>query len=42
LPYYSPILSFFLNTKEATWVRFLLRPMLFQIGVFGGMRNQIQ
>jgi hypothetical protein len=42
LPYYSPILSFFLNTKEASWVRFLLRPMLFQIGVFGGMRNQIQ
>ncbi len=23
------------------WCRFLVRPMLFQIGVFGGMHNQI-
>ena len=38
-----PLFSlFFSDAKEAALVRFLLRPMLFQIGVFGGMRNQIQ
>lgn len=37
-----PIFPFFFGCQGSSLDRFLLRPMLFQIGVFGGMRNQIQ
>ena len=38
-----PLFYLFLFGRQGSSLgRFLLRPMLFQIGVFGGMRNQIQ
>ncbi len=45
LPSHSPYFRLFIylfGFQGSNLVRFLLRPMLFQIGVFGGMRNQIQ
>jgi hypothetical protein len=40
--YFSYFVPIFFDCQGSHKVRFLLRPMLFQIGVFGGMRNQIQ
>jgi hypothetical protein len=45
LPSYSPYFHLFFFVwmpRKQLGPIFLLRPMLFQIGVFGGMRNQIQ